>query len=429
MSSNLNEGALITYGIDEIVDVFTGIHTLADMSQAYDPGSTLQRSANQYWKPIQQQGVEKSGWDITGQEDGVLELSIQGSLGEPYSTFRQLRADDLRDESSYRRAVRADAMRLLGAMEARGLATAAQQGSFCITDANAFGTTDFQVWDGLSESTARMIETEFYKDDGTCAFLNPQAWQAGGRDLVTSTARFRNNLPDDSYEKGMIGPQIGGFGDVYQHAKLPRFAAQATALTVNGAQSFAPIATQAAPNGSLVPFDNRYAVIPVNEPTAGINVGDKFTWPGIFAVSLDEKIQLEYEQTFTVVAVGANDLTISPRPIALDDVALTDLERAYANVNTTLVGGEVFNWLNTTDRNSNVVMVKDAMVIASSPIPLQHELFQNLHAEAFQVGPINGVIGFDGNINDLSGRYRIALWYEWNIEKPEQIGVILDAQV
>ncbi len=61
MSSALNEGALITYGIDEIVKVFEGVHTLTDMTQAYDPGAaSLQRSANQYWKPIQQQAVVKA---------------------------------------------------------------------------------------------------------------------------------------------------------------------------------------------------------------------------------------------------------------------------------------------------------------------------------------------------------------------------------
>ncbi len=56
------------------------------------------------------------------------------------------------------------------------------------------------------------------------------------------------------------------------------------------------------------------------------------------------------------------------------------------------------------------------------------DLFQNLNAQQFQVGPINGIIGFDGDLATLEGSYRIALWYEWNIEKPEQIGVILDGQ-
>jgi len=429
MSSSLNEGALITYGIDEIVKVFEGVHTLTDMTQAYDPGAaSLQRSANQYWKPIQQQAVVKEGWDLTGQQDGVLELSIQGSLGDPTNTYRQLRADDVRDETAYRRAVRADAMRLLGDMEAKGLSTAATYGSFCVTDSAAFGSADFDLWDGLSTCTTRMEDTEFNIDDGVCAFLNPDAYRAGGKNLITSNARFSQNLPDDAYKQNLLQNRVAGFDDVYSHPKLQRVTAQATSLTVNGDQSFAPQATELANNGSPVPFDNRYATIPTNEATTGINVGDKFYIANVFAVSLDEKIQLDYEQTFTVTSVGTNEITVSPRPIALDDAALSDLEKAYANINTTISNGDTIVWLNTAARRSNVVMAKDAMVLASSPIPLNHELFPNLFAEQFQVGPINGIIAFNGNIDDFTGSYRIGLWYDWNIEKPEQIGVLLDAQ-
>lgn len=429
MSTNLNEGQLVTYAIDEMVEVFKGIHTLTDMTQNYDPGAgSLQRSANQYWKPVQQQSRTQSGWDLTGDQDGVLELSIQGSLGDPTNVYRKLRADDLRDETAYRRAVRADAVRLLGQMEYLGLEKARTHGSFCVTDASAFGTGSFDVWDGLAAADARMTETEFNTDEGTCTFLNPTAYKAGGKDLVTSTARMSNNLPDGAYEDGMIGKQVGGFGEVYKHAKLARFAAQATSMTVNGAQSFAPIASETSSNGSPVPFDNRFATLPVNEATAGINVGDKFSIAGVKAVGLDEKIELDYDQTFTVVAVNASDLTISPRPIAADDGALTDLEKAYANVSTTIADADTLVWLNIAARQANIVMAKDAMVLASSPIPLQSDLFQNLNAQQFQVGPINGIIGFDGDLATLEGSYRIALWYEWNIEKPEQIGVILDGQ-
>lgn len=429
MSGQLSEGKMITYAKEEIVNVFKGIHHLTDMAQHYQPGGAdLQRSNNQYWKPVQQQSNAQDGWDLTGQEDGVLELSVAGGLGDPANVFRKLRADDVRDETSYRRAVQADAKRLLGQMEFRGLEKVRTHGAFCVTDSNPFGST-FEVWDGLSLASTRMTATEFDRDKGTCSFLNPTAYQQGGKNLIQSTARFRNNLPDDAYDEGYIGRQIAGISDVYEHAKLARMTAQAAALTVNGDQSFAPLASETSPSGSEVPFDNRFAVLPVTGVTTGVNVGDKFSIAGVKAVSLDEKIVLDYDQTFTVVAINGQNLTISPRPIALDDVALSDLEKRYANINTTISNLDALVWLNTTEVQSNIVAVKDSVVLASSPIPLSHELFKNLNASEFSVGPINGVIGFQGQLGTLAGSYRIAIWYDWNIEKPEQCGVILDGQV
>lgn len=433
MSGNLNEGQLVTYAIDEMVEIFSGQHTLTDMSQNYDPGSeSLQRSANQYWKPEQQQSRTQDGWDISGQQDGVLELSIQGSLNDPTNVYRKLRADDVRDETAYRRAVRADAMRLKGQMEFRGLEKARTHGAFCITNPNAFGAGSFDIWDGLASCTERAITTEFYREDGACAFLNPAAYKAGGKDLVTSTARFKNNIPDDAYNTGYIDNKVAGFTDVVQHSKLGQMVAQTAVVTVPAAQSFAPQASELSPNGSPVPFDNRYATIPVDD-TTGVRIGDKFVFDNagttIKAVSLDEKIPQTYAKTFTVVqVVNGTTLTISPRPIALDDVALSPLQRAYANVDTTIAAGATLSWQNIVTRQSNIIMQKDALVLASSPIPLNHELFKDLNAQSFSVGPINGVIGFEGDLGTLEGSYRIALWYEWNVEKPDQVGVLLDGQ-
>lgn len=431
MSGQLSEGKMVTYAIEEIVKVFESSYELTDMAQHYQPGGgDLQRSNNQYWKPVQQQANDQDGWDLTGQEDGVLELSIQGSLGDPSNTYRKLRADDLRDETSYRRAVNADAMRLKGKMEARGIETARTRGAFCVTDANAIGNTAFTAWDALSLCSSRFEAAEM-ADDGLCCFFNPESYRQGGRDLVAgalNSPNFSNSKPDNAYDKADMGMNVAGFQSVYQHSKLARFAAQSASITVNGDQSFAPIASELSPSGSPVPFDNRFATIPTNEATTAVNIGDKFTFTGVNAISLDEKITLDYEQTFTVVAKEANSLTISPRPIALDDGTLSALEARYANIDTAITDTTALNWLNTTARQANVVMSKDAMVLASSPIPLNGDLFRNLNAKSFQVGPINGVIGFDGDLDTLEGSYRIAVWYQWNVEKPMQVGVVLDAQ-
>ena len=144
MSANLSEGAMVTYALDEIIETFEVIDTFTGMAQTYNPpGAALQRSANSWFKPIEQQARSIDGWDITGEEGGVLELSVGGSLGEPSNTFFKLRADDMRDERSYRRRIRANALRLAGEVEERGLQKAVTQGSFMVADANDIGSAAF----------------------------------------------------------------------------------------------------------------------------------------------------------------------------------------------------------------------------------------------------------------------------------------------
>lgn len=433
MSAQLAEGETITYALDEIVEVFKGIETFTDMAQHYEPGSgdgsELQRSNNQYWKPIQQQSRDVDGWDLTGAgPDGVLELSIMGSLGDPNNTYRRLRADDTRDERAWRRAVKADAMRLRGEMEARGVAKAVTNGSFAVTNAAVFGASGFTVWDGLVQSESRMFDTEMNVDAGTHTFLNSTAYRAGGSTLVQDTSNVRGQITDSAYRDGLIQKQIAGIDNVSRHNALPVMTAQAATLTIDGDQSFAPIANQTV-NTIGVPFDNRFADITVSGTATGVVLGDKFTIADVFAVSLDKKITLDYLQTFTVIDVNSQVMTVSPRPIAVVDGALNDLQKSYANVDTVMQDTAVIVFLNTTAVRANIVMAQDAMVIASSPIPTNTELFSNLVTEPFQVGPINGIIGWEGSLGTLAGDWRIAIWYEWNIEKPEQVGVILDGQV
>ncbi len=426
----MNEGALVTYAVDEITEVFESLVSFTDKMQSYvpggDSGASMQRSGNMFWKPVQQQGMTESGWSLTSPE-GVLELSIGGSLGTPDNAYRQLRADDLRDESSFRRAVNADAKKLLADMEYAGLEKAAKYGSFCVTNTAAFGSS-WPVWDGLADAESRMFDTEFNMNSGSSTWINSTTYRAGGKELVEGSAHFSKSVPDAAYKQGEIQKQIAGIGDVSRHNKLINMTAQATAVEIDGAQTFNPIATESSANGSDVPFDNRFATITV-DTTTGVNVGDKFKVAGMAALSLEQKVELDYDQTFTVAAVAsATTLTISPRPIALDDGSLSDLEATYANVSTSFADTDSLVWLNTTARRANVVMCNDAMVLASSPIPLNHELFKQLNSRSFSVGPINGVIGFESDLGALTGAYRIAIWYDWQVEKPEQVGVILDAQ-
>lgn len=427
MSTLLNEGKLITYAIDEMVEVFDQMTPLASKTQAYDPGETMQRSNNAYWKPLQQNGITERGWDMTGKFNGVLELSVQGALGEPLNTNRQLRIDDVRDETSWRRAIRADAMQVMAQIELDGLKKAATHGAFCTTHGAAYGSS-LGAWDALANAEGKMFATGYNTKSGITAYINQAAYLQGGKDLINSAASYSQKIPDEAYSKGLIQRQVAGVSEVQRHNLLPFVSAQTASVTINGAQKFAPLASEQSANGSAVPFDNRYATINVTGTLTNVAVGDKFTIPGMYALNLATKEQQAHLMTFTVVGKDTGKLTISPRPIALDDTSLSTVQKAYANVSTSLDDLDVVTWLNAKAVQSSIIMVNDAMTLASSRLPTSHELYKNLSTRSFKVGPINGLIATEGDINTMNGKLRTLFWYDWQVEKPEQVGVILAGQ-
>lgn len=426
-----NETQVITAALDEVVKTFEEVTTLTDMAQPYEPNAgSMQRSSDTYWKPIQQNANVVEGKDISAvTPDGMLELAISGSMGDYSNIWRTIASHDMRDDSTLRRSMRAGAMALRGDMEAKGLAKAATHGAFCQTYGNAPGEAALQtsVWTALANAETRMFDSEICTTEGVTAFLNGATYTAGGQKLVDGAANRSNSIADSAYRDGLIQRQIAGISDVYRHNKLLRLgSAGASGVTVTGTQTFAPIASEPNPNGSSGNVDHRFASLTVSS-TTGVNVGDKFTLPNVKAVALGTTKQVQdYDQTFTVAAVtNGTTLQISPKPIALDDVSLSPLEKSYANIETSIPAASELNFLNTQETQSNIIMANDALVLSTQPITVNSDIFQGLDAEPFEAGPIKGMLGFESNLGSLTGKYRMAIWYDWQVERPEAIGTML----
>ncbi|MDD0207799.1 P22 phage major capsid protein family protein, partial [Shigella flexneri] len=100
----LNEGQLVTYALDEIIETVQNLTPMASKVTKYTPpAESMQRSSNTVWMPVEQEAPTQTGWDLTGNATGILELSVKCNMGDPDNDFFELRADDLRDERSYRR--------------------------------------------------------------------------------------------------------------------------------------------------------------------------------------------------------------------------------------------------------------------------------------------------------------------------------------
>ncbi|EPS0644812.1 P22 phage major capsid protein family protein [Cronobacter malonaticus] len=424
----LSEGQLVTYAIDEVIETVQNLTPMAERVSKYTPpAASMQRSGNTVWMPLEQEAPTQRGWDLTGKETDILELSVKVNLNDPDNDFFALRADDVRDETSYRRRIQASAKKLANNVEAEIARQAVEMGSLVVTSTAPIGSAN-SGWDFISEAESLMFARELNRDAGLSFFFNPNDYRGAGRDLAGKD--FYGRIQDDAYSKGVIQKQVAGFNDVLRSPKLPQLAAStATGVTVSGAQKFKPEAWKVDVDGNRENVDNRTAVVAVSSGT-GFKRGDKISFAGVKFLSQMAKNVLTQDATFSVVAVNGNNLTITPKPIALDDTSLTAEQRAYANVNTSLANNAAVTVWNTDTVSANVFWADDSIRLVSQPIPLNHDLFSGMKSQSFSVPGtgLNGVIAFQGDIDQLGGKCRIALWYAASAVRPEAIGVGLASQ-
>ncbi|EJL2055658.1 coat protein, partial [Shigella flexneri] len=159
--------------------------------------------------------------------------------------------------------------------------------------------------------------------------------------------------------------------------------------------------------------DNRVATVTVSS-TTGFKRGDKISFTGVKFLSQMAKNVLTDDATFSITRViDGTHIEITPKPIALDDASLTKEEKAYANVNTSLADTTPVNVLNVATTTANVFWADDSIRLLSQPIPVTHELFAGMKTSSFSIPGIgvNGIFATQGDINTLSGKCRIAVWY------------------
>ncbi|WP_164099624.1 P22 phage major capsid protein family protein [Serratia marcescens] len=426
---SLNEGQMVTYAVDEVIKTVQNLTPMAQKTKEYTPPApSMQRSGNTFWLPVEQEAPTQEGWDLTGKETDVLELSVKCNMGAPDNDFFQLRADDLRDERSYRHRINASAKKLANNVEKAIAQQAVDMGSLVVTSPQPIGTTAGSGWDFVADAEEFMFARELNRAAGLSYFFNSKDYKNAGHDLTNRDMFGR--IPEDAYKNGTIQRQVAGFDDVLRSPKMPTLAASAaTGLTVSGAQKFKPEAWHLDADGNKENVDNRIAVVKLSAGT-GLKRGDKISFAGVKYLSQMAKNVLTHDATFTVVAVNGANVTIAPKPVALDDTSLTAAERAYANVNTSLADTMAVNVLNVKTAETNVFWADDSIRLVSQPIPANHELFAGMKTQSFAIPGvgINGIFATQGDISTLTGKCRIALWYSACAVRPEAIGVGLANQ-
>lgn len=388
----------------------------------YD-GKAAQGSNNIVWRQVEQQAPVKGGFDMTGQFGNVIELSYPAVLETPRNDAFQVRIDDFRDEQFVVRRGKAAAKKLNSDMNQRIATVVRDTGSMFYR--KTLNTTAGSGYGFVSEADTIMTERQQWRGDGTSFFLNPRAYQLAAQDLAArGTLAGR---PEKAYATGMVGKDIAGF-DVYKSAYNQTLDGGATPVTTVGTTvNLAPLANQTV-GGQVLPIDYRGGDI-VLTSAAGFTVGDRVQFTGRNAVGLLDKTDTGQPMTFCIVGINANTITVYPRPIALVGGSITADERAYANIATQIVSGDVITRLNTdTLVQTNSFWANDSIEVIAGNIPFDR-LGELSGFKVVNEALDNGVqlyMAYQGSIETLNLNVRLFTWYGVTNRDPSRNGIAIN---
>ena len=422
--ATLTTGKIAEVLFENAMDTFESQQMLLDKVNFWTPNaSDMQNADNFIWRTVQQHAPVLTGFDLTGQETGIIQETYPAVLGTPNNDLVEMRIDKVRDLQFWKERGKASGMKQASAVNSALASAMALQGSLYVRS-NA--TTGFNFI-----ATGQTIMNERQAAKGQRYFLlNDRDSQTFAQDLAARQT-LQGRPESDAWSKGQIGANVAEF-DVFVGSFLPNLTGGASPnTTVTGNQSFAPTAGSVGATGIVTNVDYRTANIPV-AASASYNVGDKICFQNphtvyVKAVGLDDKTNTNVAMTFTIVAKpDGTTITVFPKPIANDDAALSVLEKSYSNVDTTILNGALVVRLNhESSVKTNLFWEKDSVEVMGGTVPAQ--LFKEFAGKkvimsAMKNGQMIYMI-YDGDIVTLDFRFRLFTWNGITVKNPQNVGV------
>lgn len=409
--------------VEKFIETYDHQDSMLKLTNFHEPDAAeMQNSSNVIWYPVQQHRPIIDGWDLSGEETGIIEETYPAVLGTPKNDFIKQRADQLRTKIYWERAAEQSAL-TQGTDLNKAIAQAVVTQGSLFYRSNATSGYDF-----IAQAQAILNERQGATTE-RCFLLNDRDNLAFSSDLAAR--QTLQGRPETIWSKGQIAQNVAGFDNVMTASFLPNITGGADpAVTITGDQSFAPSGGSVNATTLVVTnVDYREASLVVNDSSL-VSVGDKFTLENsgtaVQSVGLADKTATNQAMTFSVIEItDATHIKVYPKPIAPDDAALSDLEKAYSNIDTQILDAATITRLNIDVSNkTNIFFDKAAVEVIGGTIPA------DLFAQYDGMKVITDTLAdglklymvYDGNIEEMTFRFRIFVWYGITICDPRRCG-------
>jgi len=416
---------------EQTIETYESQISMLSLVDIFKPDAKdMQNSGNAIWRTVQQHAPIIEGWDISGLETDIIEETYPALLGTPKNDFVKQRADDLRDMQFWEKRGKQSGKRQASELNKQIASLIALTGSQFYRFES--GAADANGYGFVAEAQTILNERQLPTDDQRHFMLNDRDLLKFSKEL-SGRQTMQGRPEDDAWAKGQIGNNIAEF-DIHTGSFLPSILGGVSPdTTTTAAVSDKPEGgTVNSTLSTVTNVDYRLSsLIPVVS-NVGYNIGDKvlFDNSGVLveAIGLDDKTETGQAMTFTIVGlpVSGTEIQVFPKPIAADDVLLTTLEKAYANINTTIEAGATVVRLNIDPiAKTNLFWCKDSIEVVAGEAPIEL-LNQFGGMKVVSTTMKNGqkmYMAYDGNIDDMTFKYRLFTWYGLTNKNPQANGV------
>ena len=416
----LTAGKIAEVMFESFIETYEHQSLMLDLVDGEAPDDAkLSNAGNTIWYPVQQHRPVLKGFDLSGQETGIIEETYPISLGEPTGDLIEQRIDDMRDIRFWERAGTQSGFQQATELNSELAALVSNTGSL-FYESNATSGFDF-----ISEGQALVNERQVYKAMGCNFLLNDRTTQKFAQELAgRETLKGR---PADTWLTGQIGSNVAEFdvftGSFTKALGTPGAGASTTTADVSEKPEGGSVdaITKVVTN-----IDYRTGIFPVVSGAA-YNVGDVVTAGAVKSIGLASKDVNAALMTFKIVGISGNNLSVFPKPIALDDPALSTLEKAYANIDTQILSGDTVAVVNTSTDRSNIFWAKDSiqMIGGDCPWNLASEFGGMKVISKKLASGITCYMIYDANSKTANFSYRLFAWYGLGNRNPMANGVAM----
>ncbi len=406
---------------EEVLEKFDADNLSAKNSAVFRPGSTMsERAGDTIWRPQPYITRTTSGRDLSGSFDDLTQLSVPASANTTENIPWKMDAWEMRDPLQ-RDRISSSAVQQLSATVNRSVANlVGQTGSLVVTETGAA-----TGYGDIASAETRIGNEEVSMDMQRCYLMNLNDWQGIAADLANRETMM--GKPNSAYERSYVGP-VAGF-NTFRTSFQPTIEGSSGAGTMTGAQSYIPLATQTnAINGGESNVDNRFQVITIDD-TSSFAVADAVEIVGVNAVSMINKEEFAETRKFRVISIDSGTtMTISPPIINANGATVS--EQQYGNCSTGAAGGAAITAVNTTTARANTFWCKDSVEIYEGRLALPESDFAGLNTMTGSTDSgIQLILAKQGNIDDLTAKYRWTIYYGVTNLQPTMNGIQLFGQV
>lgn len=422
----LNTAKTVVAAFDDMVEGFDDMLVIAQEVEKYNlPGGPAQHQQmnDKVWRPQPYIPAVYDGFDQTANFGDITQLSVPVSVGIHKVTPIKIGPKDGRDEANIKRYFRDAALSLASQVNLSVFNTAVNWAT--LVSKRTVAATGF---DDLAVMSAIMTEQGVPNFDKK-AFYSPRDYLAMAGNIA-KPATSDSPLARSAYERAYV-KSIGGF-DLFENDQIKVLpAATATGVTITNTQPlyYTPVAATMDTDGNPTNVDNRTQLISIAVTSGTVKVGDALTIAGVNSVHHVSKGDTNQLKTFRIVQIvtGAGGTgTVRITPPIISGTGGTRAEAEYKNVTAAPTNGAAITFLNTTPASANVFFQQRAIELIPGTFAVDPDLGWTVATRA--VTPKLGLpmtLTGQGNINDLSGKWRLEIDYGVGATQPEMIGLQL----